>query len=66
MSSAQFVQYLISGITLGSVYALVGLGFTIIYAVTKIINFAQGEFVMLGAWSHSRSSTALGFLLFLR
>ena len=48
MSSAQFVQYLISGITLGSVYALVGLGFTIIYAVTKIINFAQGEFVMLG------------------
>jgi branched-chain amino acid transport system permease protein len=37
-----------SGITLGSVYALVGLGFTIIYAVTKIINFAQGEFVMLG------------------
>jgi branched-chain amino acid transport system permease protein len=48
MSSAQFVQYLISGVTLGSVYALVGLGFTIIYAVTKIINFAQGEFVMLG------------------
>ncbi len=48
MSSAQFVQYLVSGITSGSVYALVGLGFTIIYAVTKIINFAQGEFVMLG------------------
>ena len=48
MSSAQFVQYLISGVTSGSVYALVGLGFTIIYAVTKIINFAQGEFVMLG------------------
>ncbi len=48
MSSAQFVQYLIAGITSGSVYALVGLGFTIIYAVSKIINFAQGEFVMLG------------------
>ena len=48
MSSAEFVQYLISGITSGSVYALVGLGFTIIYAVTRIINFAQGEFVMLG------------------
>jgi branched-chain amino acid transport system permease protein len=48
MSSAQFVQYLVAGITSGSVYALVGLGFTIIYAVTKIINFAQGEFVMLG------------------
>jgi len=49
MSSAQFVQYLVSGVTAGSIYALVGLGFTIIYAVTKIINFAQGEFVMLGA-----------------
>ncbi|MFA4836141.1 MAG: branched-chain amino acid ABC transporter permease [Dehalococcoidia bacterium] len=48
MSSDQFVQYLVSGITQGSIYALVGLGFTIIYAVTNIINFAQGEFVMLG------------------
>jgi branched-chain amino acid transport system permease protein len=37
-----------NGITQGSIYALIGLGFTIIYAVTKIINFAQGEFVMLG------------------
>ena len=48
MSADQFVQYLVSGVTQGSVYALVALGFTIIYAVTKIINFAQGEFVMLG------------------
>jgi branched-chain amino acid transport system permease protein len=48
MSADQFVQYLISGLTQGSIYALVGLGFTIIYAVTRIINFAQGEFVMLG------------------
>jgi branched-chain amino acid transport system permease protein len=38
----------VSGITLGSVYALVALGFTIIHRVTGIINFAQGEFVMLG------------------
>ena len=48
MSATQFAQYLISGLTQGSVYALVGLGFTMIYAVTRIINFAQGEFVMLG------------------
>jgi branched-chain amino acid transport system permease protein len=48
MSADQFVQYLISGLTQGSIYALVALGFTIIYAVTRIINFAQGEFVMLG------------------
>jgi branched-chain amino acid transport system permease protein len=48
MSAHQFAQYLIDGLTQGSIYALVGLGFTIIYAVTRIINFAQGEFVMLG------------------
>ena len=48
MSADQFFQYLVSGLTQGSIYALVGLGFTIIYAVTRIINFAQGEFVMLG------------------
>jgi branched-chain amino acid transport system permease protein len=48
MSADQFLQYLVSGVTQGSIYALIGLGFTIIYAVTKIINFAQGEFVMLG------------------
>jgi branched-chain amino acid transport system permease protein len=45
----QILQYLIGGITKGSIYAVVGLGFTIIYNSTEIINFAQGEFVMLGA-----------------
>ena len=49
MSAEQFVQYLVTGLYQGSVYALVGLGFTMIYAVTRIINFAQGEFVMLSA-----------------
>ena len=48
MSADQFVQYLITGLTQGSIYGLVALGFTVIYAVTRIINFAQGEFVMLG------------------
>ncbi|MCL4535792.1 MAG: branched-chain amino acid ABC transporter permease [Bacteroidetes bacterium] len=48
MYLSQLVQYLATGVTLGSTYALVGLGFTIIFAVTGIINFAQGEFVMLG------------------
>jgi branched-chain amino acid transport system permease protein len=46
--AAQIVQYVLSGMTQGSVYALVALGFTIIYSVTGIINFAQGDFVMLG------------------
>ncbi|MGA1874804.1 MAG: branched-chain amino acid ABC transporter permease [bacterium] len=45
----QILQYLVNGITNGGIYALVALGFTIIYKSTDIINFAQGEFVMLGA-----------------
>ena len=44
----QLAQFLVAGATLGAVYAVVALGFTIIFNVTGIINFAQGEFVMLG------------------
>ena len=44
----QLTQYFFTGITVGSIYALVAVGFNIIYNVTEIINFAQGEFVMLG------------------
>jgi branched-chain amino acid transport system permease protein len=43
-----FLQFLVSGITVGAIYALVGLGFSIIYNASHVINFAQGEFVMLG------------------
>lgn len=46
--SSQLIQYAITGVTVGSIYALVAIGFNIIYNVTAIINFAQGEFVMLG------------------
>jgi branched-chain amino acid transport system permease protein len=46
--SSDFLQYTVSGITIGMIYALVGIGYNIIYNVTEIINFAQGEFVMLG------------------
>ena len=42
------LQYIITGLTIGSVYAMVAVGFNIIYNVTDVINFAQGEFVMLG------------------
>jgi branched-chain amino acid transport system permease protein len=45
---AGFLQFIFSGLTVGAVYALVGLGFTLIFNVSGIINFAQGEFVMLG------------------
>jgi branched-chain amino acid transport system permease protein len=45
----QILQLILAGITTGSIYALIGLGFVLIYNVTHIINLAQGEFVMLGA-----------------
>ncbi len=45
----QLFQFLVTGITVGSIYALVGLGFALIYNASDVVNFAQGEFVMLGA-----------------
>lgn len=45
---SQIVQFLFTGITIGTIYGMVALGFNIIYNATGIINFAQGEFVMLG------------------
>ncbi|KAA4434107.1 branched-chain amino acid ABC transporter permease, partial [Bacteroides ovatus] len=46
----QFVQQLINGISLGSIYALVALGYTMIYGIIKLINFAHGDVYMLGAY----------------
>jgi branched-chain amino acid transport system permease protein len=45
-----YVQLIVSGLVLGSIYALVALGFAIIYKSTSVVNFAQGEFLMLGAY----------------
>lgn len=45
---AELLQFVSSGVTVGAIYALVALGFTLIYKASDIINFAQGEFVMLG------------------
>jgi branched-chain amino acid transport system permease protein len=44
----ELLQYLLSGVTVGAVYALIALGFTLIYNASDVVNFAQGEFVMLG------------------
>lgn len=44
----QFFQFLLSGLTTGSTYALIAIGFSLIHNATGIVNFAQGEFVMLG------------------
>jgi len=48
MTFELFLQYLFAGLTYGIIYAIVAIGFNIIYNTTGIINFAQGEFVMLG------------------
>ena len=48
MEVSTLLQYIFAGIKIGSIYAMVALGFNIIYSTTGIINFAQGEFVMLG------------------
>ena len=48
MTFDQFLQYIFSGITSGSVYALTAIGFTLVFSATQIINFAQGQMVMLG------------------
>jgi len=48
MQFDQILQYVLSGLSTGAIYALIGIGFSIIYNSTGIINFAQGEFVMLG------------------
>ena len=47
----QWVQFLAGGLTVGSIYALVALGFSIIFNASRVINFAQGEFVMIGGMS---------------
>jgi len=46
---AELVQYLISGLVVGSIYGIVGIGYTGVYNVTRIVNFAQGDFAMVGA-----------------
>ncbi len=65
----QILQFMISGLTTGSTYALIAIGFSIIHNATGIVNFAQGEFVMLGGmlmvtfFSGLKLPMALAFLL---
>jgi len=59
----QLPQFLLSGLTSGSIYALVAVGFCIIHNATGMVNFAQGEFVMLGAMIMISLSQELGMAL---
>ncbi len=45
-----FMQFLVTGLSMGSIYALVALGFVLIYKSTSILNLAQGELMMVGAY----------------
>ena len=45
-----FLSYLISGISLGSIYAIIALGYTMVYGIAKMLNFAHGDVIMIGAY----------------
>jgi branched-chain amino acid transport system permease protein len=57
----QFIELLISGISLGFVYALIALGFVIIFKAGRVINFAHGSLLLLGAYVIARLHGSLGF-----
>src|SRR5208283_4707661 len=56
-----FTQQLINGLALGAVYALIALGYTMVYGILRLINFAHGEVYMLGAYVSLFASRMLGF-----
>ena len=45
-----FLTYLINGLSLGSVYAIIALGYTMVYGIAKMLNFAHGDVIMIGAY----------------
>lgn len=45
-----FVNYLINGVSLGSVYAIIALGYTMVYGIAKMLNFAHGDVIMIGSY----------------
>ena len=45
-----FLRYLINGGSLGSVYAIIALGYTMVYGIAKMLNFAHGDVIMVGAY----------------
>ncbi|WP_107754354.1 MULTISPECIES: branched-chain amino acid ABC transporter permease [Carboxydocella] len=55
----EFLQQLINGISLGSIYALIALGYTMVYGIIRLINFAHGDIYMLGAFAGFLATTYL-------
>lgn len=56
-----FIQQLINGLSLGSIYALIALGYTMVYGIAKMLNFAHGDIIMVGAYALSVSAMSLSF-----
>jgi branched-chain amino acid transport system permease protein len=56
-----FVQQLVNGLTIGSIYALIALGYTMVYGILRLINFAHGDIYMVGAYAGFILATSLGF-----
>ncbi|MBQ6804978.1 MAG: branched-chain amino acid ABC transporter permease [Clostridia bacterium] len=55
-----FLNQLINGLQIGSIYALIALGYTMVYGIVKLINFAHGDIIMVGAYAALLSMTSLG------
>lgn len=55
-----FLNYLINGISLGSIYAVIALGYTLVYGIAKMLNFAHGDVIMVGGYVVFISMTQLG------
>ena len=51
---SDFLTYLVNGISLGGIYALIALGFVVVFKATEVVNFAHGSFVVLGAYVIAR------------
>lgn len=56
-----FLSYLINGISLGSIYAIIALGYTMVYGIAKMLNFAHGDIIMVGAYTLSVAIATLKF-----
>ena len=55
-----FISYLVNGLSLGSVYAIIALGYTMVYGIAKMLNFAHGDIIMVGAYIALLSMTQAG------
>ncbi|MCF0228664.1 MAG: branched-chain amino acid ABC transporter permease [Parasporobacterium sp.] len=55
-----FLSYLISGLSLGSVYAIIALGYTMVYGIAKMLNFAHGDVIMVGGYVSFLTMNSLG------